>query len=305
MKTRKMHPVQNSRVGAVAVCGVPDVTRTGLSGSNRHMKSLFSNPIRLVWLCALLTLAVGFLAEHVSNGQGFVAASSNGDTKPAVPVLVELFTSEGCSSCPPADALIAQLDEKQPIPGVHAIVLSEHVTYWNQDGWHDPFSSDAMTDRQKQYGDRFGLNDVYTPQVVVDGAAQLVGSNARGLQEALQHAASTAKQELSIQDAQWSGGQVHFSIHGGSGDTKTAVMAALAEDSAQSSVKHGENAGKDLRHVAVVRVMADMGKNANDGHTLTLKVPSGTPGSPMRVVVFQIDRHNGHVLAVAEKTITQ
>jgi len=305
MNIRKSHPFQNSRAGAVAECGAGHVTRGGLSGSHRSMKSLFSNPIRLVWLCALLTLAVGFLVERVSNGQGFVAASSNGDTKPAVPVLVELFTSEGCSSCPPADALLALLDEKQPVPGVHAIVLSEHVTYWNQDGWHDPFSSDALTDRQKQYGDRFGLSDVFTPQVVVDGAAQLVGSDGRGLQQALEHAASAAKQELSIEDAQWSGGQVHFSIHGGSGDAKAGVMAALAEDSAQSSVKHGENAGKDLRHVAVVRVMADMGKGANDGRALTLKVPPGIPSSPMRVVVFQFDRHNGHVLAVAEKTITQ
>ena len=309
MKTRKSlpisHSVQNSRNRPQAERGASDVTRAGIEHSNRRMKNLFSNPIRLVWLCAFLTIAGGILVERVSDAAGFVATSANADTKPAVPVLVELFTSEGCSSCPPADALLALLDEKQPIPGVHAIVLSEHVTYWNQDGWHDPFSSDAMTDRQKQYGDRFGLSDVYTPQAVVDGSAQVVGSNGRGLQAAIEHAASTAKQELSIQDAQWSGDAVHFSVRGGSADTKTAFTAALAEDSAQSSVKHGENAGRNLRHVAVVRVIQDLGKGANDGRALALKVPNGTPPGPMRLVVFQTDRHSGHVFAVVEKTITQ
>jgi len=307
MKDKGSHPVQNSRADEQMKHGASAVTYRRVSRSYGTMQSPFRNPVRLVWLCMLLALGAVLAFDSISGRQSPVSAATDTNPKPPVPVLVELFTSEGCSSCPPADALLALLDEKQPIAAAHAIVLSEHVTYWNQEGWHDPFSSDALTDRQKQYGDRMGLSDVYTPQVVVDGAAQLVGSNARGLQEAIEHAASSGKAELSIQDAQWSGGAVHFSVRGAAGDPKAVLTAALAEDSAQSSVKRGENAGRNLRHVAVVRVMEEMGKGASnllDGRTLTLKVPAGSQTGPMRLVVFVTDHHNGHVLAVAEKTIT-
>src|SRR5215831_3642523 len=120
-----------------------------------------------------------------------------------MPVLVELFTSEGCSDCPPADKLLEQLDLKQPIPGAHAIVLSEHVTYWNHDGWRDPFSLDAMTERQEDYDRRFGLDSSYTPQMVVDGTTQFVGNNAKALVAAVTNAAKTSKQQLSIENARW------------------------------------------------------------------------------------------------------
>lgn len=239
------------------------------------------------WLAAVLVLS----AHGQSAQQG-------------KPVLVELFTSEGCSDCPPADQLLEQLDKAQPIAGAHAIVLSEHVTYWDQEGWRDPFSMEAMTQRQKQYAWRLGISDVYTPQAVIDGSAQLVGSNARGLQDAVTKAAAQPKEELKIADAQWTAGAVHFSVRGGSAPNgKTTLVAALAEDSAQSSVARGENAGKNLRHVAVVRAMQEMGKDADDGRALTLKASEVSKDGPLRLVVFLADRHNGHVLAVAEQTI--
>src|SRR6201998_4813892 len=117
------------------------------------------------------------------------------------PVLVELFTSEGCSDCPPADALMAQLDQKKFVPGAQAIVLSEHVTYWNHQVWSDPFSFDAIDVRQQNYGQQFGLGSVYTPQMVVDGAAEFVGSDAVKLNRAVAHAAATPKLALTIADA--------------------------------------------------------------------------------------------------------
>jgi hypothetical protein len=103
------------------------------------------------------------------------------------PVIVELFTSEGCSSCPAADALLLRLVE-QPIDGVQTIVLGEHVDYWDRLGWKDRFSSPAFTRRQEVYANRFNLDSAYTPQVVVDGRSELVGSDRTALQRAIQRA---------------------------------------------------------------------------------------------------------------------
>ena len=106
-----------------------------------------------------------------------------------VPVVVELFTSEGCSSCPPADHLLSALAQGQPVPGVHVIPLGMHVTYWDQLGWKDPLSLKLATERQQSYGRIFGEDRVYTPQAVIDGRDEVVGSDEGGVTRAIEKAA--------------------------------------------------------------------------------------------------------------------
>jgi hypothetical protein len=269
------------------------------------MSSLRFKPAAYGWLALTALLLAAASEAFLTVPHTGVAAAAG----PRQPVLVELFTSEGCSSCPPADALLARLDEQQFVSGAEAIVLSEHVTYWNDGGWRDPFSLDTVTDRQQQYAARFGLDSVYTPQAVVDGVAQMTGSDSAALARAIARAASGPRSgaALVIQDAAWSGGTVSFKVAGAAG-ADGRLMAALAEDSEKSSVARGENAGRTLRHVAVVRVLQDMGKGAADGRTLTLALPdAGRAGQsgPVRLVVFLTDRRAGRVLSVAEQTLTR
>jgi hypothetical protein len=234
--------------------------------------------------------------------------SPNPSTNHRQPVLVELFTSEGCSDCPPADALLAQLDATQFVPGAQAIVLSEHVTYWNHEGWSDPFSFEAMTDRQQNYVAHFGIDSSYTPQMVVDGAEQFVGGDVARLSSVVAKAAATPKQEISIEKAEWIDGSAHFSVRGPAGSNATLV-AALAENATRSVVRRGENAGRTLQHVAVVRVIKDFGSKGMDGRQLGLSGPgplkAGESSGPLRLVVFLVDRKTGHVVAVAEQDLSR
>lgn len=256
---------------------------------------------------SLALLACGASIVGSVNIDQRVVAAEKSERRP---VLVELFTSEGCSSCPPADALLALLDEKQFVPGARAIVLSEHVTYWDRLGWRDPFSLEAMTRRQQQYGERFGLDDVFTPQAVVDGAAQRVGSDERGLRSDISQASQGEKTDLQIREVQAFHERVQFKLHIVTGDHEPTarVMAAVAEDVIESPVTRGENAGRTLRHVAVVRSLQDLGSNLQDGRSLVIKLPDAIVNQnsashrSVRLVVFLTDVKNGHVLGVDEQT---
>src|SRR5215469_13378605 len=128
------------------------------------------------------------------------------------PVLVELFTSEGCSSCPPADALLQSIDRQQGIPGAQVIVLSEHVDYWDHDGWRDPFSSHEVTARQEAYAARFSQDSAYTPEAVIDGAKGMVGSDRRNLTNAIETAAQRPKADIKITDKQRGSGGVTANV---------------------------------------------------------------------------------------------
>jgi hypothetical protein len=263
-----------------------------------------------------MSMAFPFPNKFDSGRAAFIAllasvlaasSSAQAPTTPRIqPVLVELFTSEGCSDCPPADVLLARLDATQFVPGAHVIVLSEHVTYWDRLGWRDPFSLDSVTARQEKYRQTFGLSDVYTPQMVVDGAEQLVGSDSSALARAVVHAASTPKANLDLENPQWKNGVVDFAVRVPAG-AKGSLVAVLAQNAAHSQVVRGENAGRTLHHVAVARVLKDFGEGSADGRALQLPADHSSIGvkieGPLRLIVFLVNPGNGHVLAVGEQTL--
>ena len=223
-----------------------------------------------------------------------------------VPVLVELFTSEGCSSCPPADALLQKLDQ-QPIPNAELIVMSEHVDYWNHDGWKDPFSSSAMTDRQRAYASQFHLDTVYTPQMVVDGSQQFSGADAKKLQAAITDELLHAKVPVRVSAVSIDGTRLRATVETGVLDpgsgVKTAdVFLVVAQNHAESQVLGGENAQRHLMHASVVRRVARVGKvkiGERFSQQVELKIDVPTDSRNLRVIAFLQNSASGRVVGAA------
>jgi hypothetical protein len=225
----------------------------------------------------------------------------------AAPVLVELFTSEGCSSCPPADAMLANLDRLQPVAGAQIIVLEEHVDYWNHDGWTDKYSSSAITERQNEYGRRFKLNDVYTPEMVVDGDTQFNGSEPKAAVAAIEAARSKPKVMVRISGLSLEGKAVRLHVDADAlpaalGVHKADIFVALALNSAESQVLRGENKGRDLKHVAVAISVTKVG-TADDraafGRDVVVKLPSAVEATNLRVIAFVQKSDSGPVLGAS------
>jgi hypothetical protein len=227
-----------------------------------------------------------------------------------VPVVVELFTSEGCSSCPPADALLSKLEELQPVAGAEVIGLEEHVDYWNHDGWEDPYSSADWTLRQQEYVARFKGNTPFTPQMVVDGQSAFTGTNSHEAVAAIQQAAHRAKANISItaeNPAKNDSGRFEVRIGNVAGiaDQEAAdVWIAVTEDGLQTAVDAGENAGKNVKHAAVVRYFHKIGSlAAKDSSPFVVnqqvKYKSKWKKENLHVVVFVQERKTLRILGAA------
>lgn len=218
------------------------------------------------------------------------------------PVLVELFTSEGCSSCPPADALLAKLYKDQPIEGAEIIILGEHVDYWDQQGWHDRFSSHQYTERQNDYGERLHVENVYTPQMIVDGTDQFLGSDASHAQKAIQHAAQSSKLSLSLSKPVVDGRKVSASVSlsaAAASQPRGDLYAALVDPVDVTDVRKGENGGRRLQHAGVVRSLQRIGslKNLGTGPvSFSLTAPADAKPDEMRIVVFAQQSGPGAIL---------
>ncbi len=213
---------------------------------------------------------------------GGATAAAPGRPAPSAPAaaasgfaLLELFTSEGCSSCPPADALLAKLSDERD----RVFALSFHVDYWDRLGWKDRFSSAAWTARQRAYAERFELSSLYTPQLVVNGSLQIVGSDRTGAERAVRAAlANPARVEVAV-EAVARGDEVTAQCRVTSPPPHTVLQVAWVDAGESSSPDAGENRGRSLHHVNVVRDLRTLPlEGAFDG-VVTVRRPERTAGS--------------------------
>ncbi len=231
---------------------------------------------------------------------GVVAALMPGvsATSTRVPVLVELFTSEGCSSCPPADTLLRDLIATQPVAGAFIIGLSEHVDYWNRLGWTDPFSDRAFSARQSAYAASAKSSEVYTPQMVVDGRASFVGSDRTRAIAEITAAAARHKADVALQWTET--GELDVRLAPGSVKAETPVWVSISEDGLTVRVVRGENAARTLTHDAVVRQLSQAGRADRTGafrKFVPVTLISGWRADATRVTVFA-QQVGGPILAL-------
>lgn len=270
-----------------------------------------------LFIALLLIISGATVFRTLNRPQGASAAPATESEAARVavnttPVVVELFTSEGCSSCPPADQLLSKLDETQPLQGVEVIALGEHVDYWNNLGWADPYSSAEFSSRQSSYATAFGRTSVYTPQMIVDGRDEFSGGNGNKAREAIIKAAHAPKAKIGLLAEPVSDGkndkELKLSIRISdipqltSGDSAD-VLLAITENNLRSEVSRGENAGRDLRHNAVVRNLSVLGKISASQQSFeaqpAVMLASGWRRENLRAVVFVQERGSRRIHGAA------
>jgi len=273
------------------------------------------------WLILAIVI-LGSLVTAVVIGnqeQTTIAARDDwqSDAKPTgrqTPVIVELFTSEGCSSCPPADEVLARLERTQPVEGAEIIALGEHVDYWNYIGWSDPFSSPAFSERQGAYAEAFGRDSSYTPQMVVDGRAEFVGSNWNKAVTAITQAARAPKANVEITPARKNTGAVSLQVRVGNLPAVTAgdtvdLLLAITEENLSSNVSRGENARRRLNHKTVVRQLnlinsAEAKQGASFSAASTVTLAKGWKQENLRAVAFAQERKSRRVIGAGIVKLT-
>jgi len=264
--------------------------------------------MRLKMMLGLVGVAIG-LGLNRGLGGGVLSAQGAGEGRrpsPAHPVLVELFTSEGCSSCPAADDVLREIDGRRTETGQVVVGISEHVTYWNRLGWADPFSSEVYTARQDGYRSRFHIDSAYTPQVVVNGDREVLGSDRKAVLRAVAETDHAPGMAVHIESAKISGDtlEVRYRVDGGA-VAGAELFAVVADDRRSSRVERGENAGRTLTHVAVARSLTRLGeiREMGEGSTgLHLQRRDGeskdqAPGG-RHLVLFAQSPGSGRVVAI-------
>jgi hypothetical protein len=221
------------------------------------------------------------------------------------PVLVELFTSEGCSSCPPADKALAMLRSEQPYANAEIITLAFHVDYWDRLGWKDDFSSKFFTQRQENYADSLQSDGSYTPQMIVDGRNEFVGSNLAKISLAMNAAPKNEKGKIELDFTKESNLKIKFSELPAHKDA--SINVAIAEDNLSTDVKRGENGGRKLEHDSVVRELKSIGSITSDQKSFEIETQlefnAKWKRKDLRIVVFAQENASRKVIAVGQKSV--
>jgi hypothetical protein len=251
-------------------------------------------------MCTLVVVVLG-----ISCFVGFPSTHAGTPVK-RIPVLVELFTSVGCSYCPPADQVLAQLAGDNLVDGIEVVAMSEHVDYWNRLGWSDPFSGAQFSMRQSEYAQAFRNRDIYTPQMVVDGQVEFVGSNRGRAIQAVEHAAQIPKASITItqigRDKEMMKLQVSVDAMGLLRSEPADVFLAVTENNLFTNVERGENQGRRLMHAAVVRKLSLIGK-ISEGRSFSaapvVQVDRQWKDKDLRAIVFVQATKDRRILAVS------
>ncbi|MBV8390978.1 MAG: DUF1223 domain-containing protein [Mucilaginibacter sp.] len=234
---------------------------------------------------AFTTLKNNNLSKPEGSGKGFA--------------VVELFTSEGCSSCPPADALVAKVQKESADKPVY--ILAFHVDYWNRLGWKDAFSSHDYSNRQYQYSRWLKSSEVYTPQVIVNGRTEFVGSDENRLRSAIKSGLeNSAKTEISLNNIKVEGDKADIQYHVTGAASNSDLLIALIEKNATTKVKGGENGGRTLSHVQIVsQLKTIILKNSANG-TETIALPHGFDSQKFELIGFVQNTSNGEITGAAK-----
>jgi hypothetical protein len=240
-----------------------------------------------------------------------IAATPVPHTTPVPPpkgfAVVELFTSEGCSSCPPADALVARIQQESK--GEPVYILAFHVDYWDRQGWKDAFSDATYTQRQKQYASWFNLQSIYTPQIVVNGEKEFVGSEEATLRKAIDNGLQTnSPAQLTLSGIRLDQGKVdwQYQTRDASGASLSLVVAVV-QRSATTNVKAGENNGRTLAHIQIVRAFltsaVNGGDKGGDKGAGYLPLPQGVNPHDEELIAFLQNTSNGHIIAATSASL--
>lgn len=212
------------------------------------------------------------------------------------PLVVELFTSEGCSSCPPADALLGSLERQDTFKGRPIIILGEHVDYWNGLGWHDRFSSAAFTQRQQEYARQLRVAEVYTPQMIVNGRIELVGNDPEALHKAFAAPDNSPADQVSLEVSR--DDVAHISVT--NAPRGSHVFLAITETDLTTSVRAGENKNRELHHAGVVRDLRDLSRtNGSFSCNVPLKLDPNWKRQNIRVIAFTQPGDTGPISGAA------
>jgi len=267
----------------------------------------FMNPrsSALGFVCALLSVALQASLIGAQQAEAKPAGLETSTPTPN-PILVELFTSEGCSSCPPADLLLQKMDT-QPIAGAQLIVLSEHVTYWDHDGWKDPNSSSVLTDRQSSYESALRHDTSFTPQIIVDGTEEIRVGNPQHISDVLHKEKDDPKLPVHITQLAIDPGnpnllRARIETDANPGKRTADVYVALALSHVESQVLRGENGGRHLVHVAVVQQLTKLGKlpkGSTFAQEVQLQLAPGTDPDNLRLIAFVQEPGPGRLVGAA------